>query len=157
MFREAPIEGVAATPLDVRADGRGWLAELFRSDELEPEHHPVMAYVSQTLPGKSRGPHEHRQQTDCFVFVGPGSFRLYLWDAREDSATYRNHQKLVVGETHRVRVLVPPGVVHAYKNIGDVPALVVNCPNRLYAGLGRQEGVDEIRYEGRKDSPYVLD
>ncbi len=116
-----------------------------------------MAYASQTLPDKSRGPHEHCQQTDCFVFVGPGTFRLYLWDAREDSATYRNYQKLVVGETNRVRVLVPPGVVHAYKNIGDVPALVVNCPNRLYAGPGRQEEVDEIRYEGQKDSPYVFD
>lgn len=157
MFREALIEGVVITPLEVRADGRGWLAELFRADELEPEHRPAMAYASQTLPGQSRGPHEHRHQTDCFVFVGPGTFRLYLWDARKDSATYRNHQKLVVGETNRVRVLVPPGVVHAYKNISDVPAMVVNWPNRLYAGPGRREEVDEMRYEAREDSPYVLD
>ena len=157
MFREAPIEGVEITPLEVRADDRGWLVELFRHDELPPEHHPAMAYASQTLPGVSRGPHEHRHQTDCFLFIGPGTFRLYLWDARTDSPTHGHRQKLTVGETNRVRVIVPPGVVHAYKNIGNVTALVVNGPNRLYAGPGRREEVDEVRYEGQADGPYVLD
>ena len=157
MFRNAPIDGVEIKPLEVRADDRGWLVELFRRDELPPAHHPAMAYASQTLPGVSRGPHEHRHQTDCFLFFGPGTFRLYLWDARADSPTRDHHQKLTVGETNRVRVIVPAGVVHAYKNIGDVPALVVNCPNRLYAGQGRDEEVDEIRYEGQGESRYVVE
>jgi hypothetical protein len=28
-------------------------------------------------------------------------------------------------------------VVHAYRNVGDVPGLVFNAPNRLYVGWGK--------------------
>jgi len=52
---------------------------------------------------------------------------------------------------------VPPGVVHAYKNVSRVAGLVFNCPNRLYAGRHREEPVDEIRHEDRRDSPFRLD
>jgi dTDP-4-dehydrorhamnose 3,5-epimerase len=47
--------------------------------------------------------------------------------------------------------------VHAYKNIGDEPGLVINLPNKLYAGWGKKEKVDEIRYEGNQDSPFKVD
>ena len=157
MFREGPIEGVIVEPLDRYEDARGWLVELYREDELEPAVHPVMAYLSQTLPGVARGPHEHREQTDCFGFVGPGDFKLYLWDTRRDSPTSGNRQTLLVGQSSRQLVLVPPGVVHAYKNVGQVPGLVFNCPNRLYAGEGKQQPVDEIRHEDRPESPFLLD
>ena len=157
MFREGPIDGVIVEPLDRYEDARGWLVELYREDELEPAVHPVMAYLSQTLAGVARGPHEHREQTDCFGFVGPGDFKLYLWDARRDSPTSGNRQTLLVGQSSRQLVLVPPGVIHAYKNVGQVPGLVFNCPNRLYAGEGKQQPVDEIRHEDRPESPFLLD
>jgi dTDP-4-dehydrorhamnose 3,5-epimerase len=157
MFHEVPITGVLIRPLKRLTDARGWLIEVFRHDELEAGVHPSMAYVSQTLPGVARGPHEHRQQTDLFAFIGPGDFRLYLWDARPNSPTLGAKQTLTAGESNPQMVIVPPGVVHAYRNIGALPGLVFNAPNRLYAGEGRQEPVDEIRHEGRADSPYVLD
>jgi dTDP-4-dehydrorhamnose 3,5-epimerase len=157
MFREGPIDAVVVKPLERFEDARGWLLELYREDELPPAALPVMAYVSQTRPGAVRGPHEHRHQTDCFAFVGPGDFKLYLWDTRPDSPTSGHRQTLLVGESNRRCVLVPPGVVHAYKNVSPVPGLVFNCPNRLYAGKGRGEPVDEIRHEDRPDSPFVLD
>jgi dTDP-4-dehydrorhamnose 3,5-epimerase len=116
-----------------------------------------MAYVSQTLPGMARGPHEHARQSDFFGFFGPGEFTLYLWDARAESATRGRRMKMVVGEGNRVNVVVPPGVVHAYKNTGDVPGWVFNAPDRLYAGEGRRSPVDEIRHEDRPESPYVMD
>ena len=118
---------------------------------------PVMAYVSQTLPGVARGPHEHVEQTDFFGFVGPGEFTLYLWDIRVDSATWGKRIRTVVGETNHRSVIIPPGVVHAYKNTGDVPGWVFNAPDRLYAGEGKRAPVDEIRHEQRLDSPYVMD
>ena len=34
-------------------------------------------------------------------------------------------------------VIVPKGVVHGYKNVGDIDGMVVNCPNRLY-GSGKE-------------------
>jgi len=156
-YREGPIEGVVVRPLRRFEDARGWLVELFRQDELDPGGCPVMAYVSQTLPGVVRGPHEHREQSDAFAFVGPGDFKLYLWDARPGGPTRGNRQVLAAGQSRPVSVIVPPGVVHAYKNIGPIPGLVFNCPNRLYAGWGKQGAVDEIRHEDLPDSPFLLD
>lgn len=157
MFREGPIRGVAVQPVERFEDARGWLIELYREDELPQAERPVMAYLSETLPEVVRGPHEHREQTDCFAFVGPGDFKLYLWDTRPYSPTSGNRQTLVVGESNPQRVLVPPGVVHAYKNVSRVPGLVFNAPNRLYGGEGRNEPVDEVRHEDRRDTPFVLD
>ena len=157
MFREGPIEGVVVKPLERFEDARGWLIELYREDELTPAVHPVMAYASHTLPGVVRGPHEHRRQTDCFAFVGPGDFRLYLWDTRNSSPTSGNRRTLLVGESNRQLVLIPPGVVHAYRNVSEVPGLVFNAPNRLYAGEGRKDPIDEIRYEDQTDGLFVMD
>ena len=116
-----------------------------------------MTYVSETLPGVARGPHEHVDQTDYFAFIGPGEFYLYLWDARPDSPTHGHRMKVAVGESNRQCVIVPPGVVHAYQNVGTTPGWVFNAPNRLYAGPGKRGHVDEIRHEDKADSPYRLD
>jgi dTDP-4-dehydrorhamnose 3,5-epimerase len=156
-FREGPVEGVVFRKLEQYGDARGWLIELFRRDELDEAHHPAMGYVSQTLPGMARGPHEHRDQSDLFAFVGPGDFKLYVWDTRVGSATAGNRQTLVLGESNLQAVLIPPGVVHAYRNVSRTASLVVNFPNRLYRGDGRNGPADEIRHEDRPDSPFVMD
>jgi dTDP-4-dehydrorhamnose 3,5-epimerase len=61
------------------------------------------------------------------------------------------------GEQKPQAVIVPAGVVHAYKNIGLKPGWVINLPNRLYAGRGRKETVDEIRHESDPNSPFQMD
>jgi dTDP-4-dehydrorhamnose 3,5-epimerase len=157
MFHEGPIDGLLLRPISRFDDARGWLIELFREDQLPAENVPAMAYLSQTLPGVVRGPHEHREQSDYFAFVGPGDFALYLWDPRPGSPTCGNRRTVVVGQSNLQAVIIPPGVVHAYRNVSDVPGLVINCPNRLYAGRGRSQPVDEIRYEDRPGCPYRID
>lgn len=152
-----PIQGVEFRPLARFTDARGWLMELFRHDELDPALHPAMAYVSESLPGVVRGPHEHREQTDLFAFFGPGDFRVTLWDARPDSPTNGVRIERIVGASQPMAVVIPPGVVHAYENISDQPGWVFNAPNRLYAGWGKQEPVDEIRHENDAASSYRLD
>src|SRR5262245_32387988 len=156
-FRDGAIDGVIWTALRKFNDSRGWLCELFRDDEVPEEYRPVMAYVSETQSGIARGPHEHVDQADCFCFFGPGNFKVYLWDNRPSSATYLVKDTRVVGADAPFALIVPPGVVHAYRNIGDVPGLVINCANRLYKGWGRSEPVDEIRHEDKADSIYKLD
>lgn len=156
-FRPGLIDGVLWRPLKKYHDARGWLCELFRDDEIPPELQPVMAYISETEPGVARGPHEHVEQADTFCFLGPSNFKVYLWDVRSQSPTYLVSQTEVVGADRPMLLVVPPGVVHAYKNVGTVPGLVFNCPNRLYKGPGRKEPVDEIRHEEAVDSPFRLD
>ena len=157
MFKEESITGVIVRDLKRHTDDRGWLMELFRQDELPEEYLPVMAYLSMTKPGVSRGPHEHVDQADYFCFLGPSDFKLYLWDNRKSSSSYRNRQILVVGEASPTGIVVPAGVVHAYQNIGPVDGMVVNCANRLYAGHGRAEPVDEIRHERDPATIFRID
>jgi dTDP-4-dehydrorhamnose 3,5-epimerase len=116
-----------------------------------------MAYVSQTKPGVARGPHEHVDQADYFCFTGPSAFRVYLWDARKDSPTFGKKEVRDVGEDAPYALLVPAGIVHAYKNVGDKDGWVFNAANRLYGGWLKQEPVDEIRHESNPDSPYRLE
>jgi dTDP-4-dehydrorhamnose 3,5-epimerase len=156
-FYPGPIEGVIWKPLTTYHDKRGWLCELFRDDELPKTVNPVMAYISMTEPGIARGPHEHVDQTDVFCFLGPSNFKMYLWDIRKSSSTYQASQVEIVGIDKPMLVIVPPGVVHAYKNVGGVQGIVFNCPNQLFKGVGRKEPVDEIRHEDIVDSPFVLD
>ena len=63
---------------------------------------------------------------------------------------------VLIGDSNRQAVIIPPGVVHAYRNVGDVPGLVFNAPNRLHAGWGRREPVDEVPRE-EADDPHVMD
>jgi len=156
-FTPGDIEGVIKEELTRYEDKRGWLIEVFRQDELLEDLYPLMGYISLTHPGVTRGPHEHRFQWDHFVFLGSSTFRLFLWDNRPSSPTYRNQLILTAEEGHPLRVVIPPGIVHAYQNRGEKPGLVLNFPNQLYRGWGKKEEVDEIRWEERKDSPFVVE
>lgn len=149
------IKDVIIKQLKKNEDNRGWLAEIFRADE--DDYHGAMLYTSMTNPGIGRGPHEHKFQSDFFVFIGPGEFDLYLWDRREDSETKDESIKIRVGESNPISVIVPPGVVHGYKCVSDTPAFSINFPNKLYKGENKKEEVDEIRWEGEEDSIYKMD
>jgi len=156
-FNSGRINDIIINDMVKNTDNRGWLIELFRKDQIENDIFPQMSYISLTYPGIARGPHEHREQTDYFCFLGPSTFRLLLWDTRKNSSTYGNMMILKIGESDPKIVIVPPGVVHAYKNIGEKPGLVINLPNKLYAGWNKKETVDEIRYEGDSNSPFKVD
>jgi dTDP-4-dehydrorhamnose 3,5-epimerase len=155
------LPGVRVELLARAVDPRGWLAELFRADVLEAaglgEALPVMAYLSMTRPGATRGPHEHREQTDFFAFAGPSDFEVTLWDNRQDSPTYGRRETFELGASRPATLTVPPGVVHATRNVGKVEGLVLNFPNRLYKGPGRTEPVDEIRYEDDTRSSFKVE
>jgi dTDP-4-dehydrorhamnose 3,5-epimerase len=146
------MEGVVIRELNVFTDDRGWLAELFRYDETD--FRPAMSYVSMTKPGIARGPHEHRDQSDFFCFFG--NFRLYLWDNRQGSPSYGEK---FVRDTEGIPVtaIVPPGVVHAYQNMGPGEGIVLNLPDRLFKGQGKKDPVDEVRYENDPDSPFRIE
>jgi dTDP-4-dehydrorhamnose 3,5-epimerase len=148
------IEGVKITKINKFEDDRGWLAEIFRNDEMD--YWPVMSYISVTKPGVIRGPHEHKKQSDFFIFAGPGDFELHLWDRRENSPTKGEYFKEIFGESNPASVLVPPGVVHGYKCVSENDGYCINLPDKLYKGERKKEEADEIRWEQDKSSPYKI-
>jgi dTDP-4-dehydrorhamnose 3,5-epimerase len=154
-FVDGRIEGVQVSELRRHVDDRGYLAETWRSDTGPSGFTPAMGYVSATEPGAARGPHEHRSQTDFFAFVGPGNFKVYLWDNRPDSPTRGCRQIFFGGDDRPISILIPPGVVHAYRNISRLTrGWVLNYPDRLYAGPGKKDPVDETRHEDERDEFY---
>jgi dTDP-4-dehydrorhamnose 3,5-epimerase len=154
-FRDGEIEGVRVVKLERHRDERGFLVEVFRADSLTRGLRPEMGYISYTKPGVARGPHEHLKQTDVFAFIGPGNFKIYLWDNRDDSKTYGNRQILFGGNDNPITVVVPPRVVHGYRNVSESDeGMVLNFPDKLYAGWKRREPVDEIRHEEAADHFY---
>jgi dTDP-4-dehydrorhamnose 3,5-epimerase len=155
-WTEGQIDGVVVRPAKKNGDPRGWLCEIYRTDEIAGELTPVMGYVSVTHPGVTRGPHEHHQQTDIFGFLGPGGFKLKLWDNRKNSGTYGKTRTIIAGEDNPTITVIPPGVVHGYTNVSKTDGYVLNFPNRLYAGKGRKEPVDEVRYENATESGFVM-
>ena len=146
------MEGLEVRKLNIYEDQRGWLGEIIREDETTLK--PLMAYISMTKPGIVRGPHEHTEQTDCFCTIG--SFRLYFWDNRKTSITYKEHKIIDTSDIPTIAI-VPPGIVHAYKNIGSREGFAINLPDRLYKGQGKSAPVDEIRYENNPNSPYKIE
>ena len=157
-WSQGEINGVTVHKLTKHMDQRGFICETFRQDELPEGLMPVMSYVSYTEPGIVRGPHEHSEQTDIFAFLGPGNFMLKLWDNRQESSTYGNYKVIYAGTDNPLTVIIPPGVVHGYKNISDCErGMVLNYPNRLYMGWAKKEPVDEIRYEADPESPFNME
>ena len=155
-FTQGEIEGVIIEQLTKFSDDRGYLVETFRIDNLLNELRPVMSYVSYTKPGVARGPHEHMEQTDIFCFMGPGNFKIKLWDNRKGSKTFRCCKEVIGGEDNPLRIIVPPGVVHGYRNISEeADGMVINYPDKLYRGWDKKEEVDEIRHEDKEDEFYL--
>ena len=158
VFTKGKIKDVVVYPLKKFVDERGWLAELFRHDEITEEFYPTMAYISVTEPMTQRGPHEHVDQADLFCFLGPGNFKMRMWDNRADSPTYNYIMTLFVGADNPQAIIVPKGVVHAYKNVSTIEkGMVINCPNQLYMGAGKKEPIDEIRHEDDPNTIYRMD
>lgn len=146
------MEGLEIRELSLYRDHRGWLGEIIRDDQ--SEFRPVMSYVSMTRPGVVRGPHEHIEQTDYFCLIG--RFRIYVWDNRKTSDTYGAKKTVETSGLPTIAV-VPPGMVHAYKNIDTKDGLVINLPDRLFMGWGKKEAVDEIRHEDDPASPFKIE
>ena len=150
------VERVRILDLSPFVDDRGSLSEFWRNDELRyrsAAYRPAMGYVSWTKVGMARGPHEHEAQADLFVFAGPGDFAIYLWDVNGKRWVFK------VGESAPQAIMVPPGVVHAYKCLSGTQqgGLVINLPDRLFRGVQKKGEVDEIRHEDDPDSPFKIE
>jgi dTDP-4-dehydrorhamnose 3,5-epimerase len=97
------------------------------------------------------------EQADLFAWIGPGDFKVTLWDNRAASPTFGNRMELGMGLNNPGSIIVPKGVVHCYRCISHEPGLVLNCPNQLFMGEGKKFPIDEIRHEDDPQNPFVLD
>jgi dTDP-4-dehydrorhamnose 3,5-epimerase len=128
------IEGVELRPFDIWPDDRGYFLEVTRLGQglthgFPPESTQVSAALS--YPGTIKAFHFHKYQTDMWV-PAAGMFQAALVDLRPESRTFGRKNTVYVGSLKPLQMLIPPGVGHGYKVIGEGPATLVYVTNRLY-------------------------
>ena len=128
------IEGVRLSPYALWPDDRGYFLEVARLGQgLPGEFPPETTQVSAALshPGTIKAFHYHFQQTDFWV-PAQGMFQVALVDLRRPSPSFGVRNTLYVGALRPWQLLIPPGVGHGYKVIGDGPGLLIYVTDRHY-------------------------
>jgi dTDP-4-dehydrorhamnose 3,5-epimerase len=128
------IEGVMIRPFDLWPDDRGYFLEVARmglglAAGFPAETTQVSAALS--YPGTIKAFHYHLHQTDLWV-PAAGMFQVTLVDLRPESRTFGRKNTIYAGALKPWQLLIPPGVGHGYKVIGEQPAILVYVTNRLY-------------------------
>jgi dTDP-4-dehydrorhamnose 3,5-epimerase len=128
------IHGVRVEPYSLWPDDRGYFLEIMRMKQgLAAGFAPDTTQVSAALsyPGTIKAFHFHQHQTDLWVPMS-GMFQVALVDLRSDSPTFGVKNTLYTGALKPWQILIPPGVGHGYKVIGEGPGVLVYVTNRFY-------------------------
>lgn len=128
------IPGVIAKPFPLWPDDRGYFLEVGRIGKgliagFATDSTQISAALS--YPGSIKAFHFHKYQTDCWVPV-QGMLQVALVDLRPDSSTFGMKNTLYLGTLRSWQLIIPPGVGHGYKVIGDSPAMLVYLTDRTY-------------------------
>jgi dTDP-4-dehydrorhamnose 3,5-epimerase-like enzyme len=110
-------------------DPRGTLFEPLTDDEL---HAQKNVHVVLTQPDEVRGNHSHRTAVETTTVVGPCLIRL------KEEGEVRDIQ---VAEGELLRLTIPPGVVHAFRNTGNSAMVMISFSTNLHD----PQGADTLR------------
>ncbi len=128
------IHGVRVSPYTLFPDDRGYFLEIARLGHgLVAEFCPASSQVSASLsyPGTIKAFHYHLHQHDCWT-VAAGMLQAALVDLRVGSPTFGRRNTFYIGALRPWQLLIPPGVAHGYKVIGESAALLVYVTDRFY-------------------------
>lgn len=124
------IEGVRVKQLVRHPDDRGFFQEILRGDDGLLRHFG-QASMSKTYPGVIKAFHYHEHQDDVWFFP-VGNAQVVLHDLREDSPTYGETNVFYMGEDNPIVLLIPAGVAHGYRTLGEKPAIIIYFTTRAY-------------------------
>lgn len=124
------IEGVRFKKLLKHCDDRGYFAELVRDDEGLLERFGQIS-VSMSFPGVIKAFHYHQKQDDIWFFPS-GNAQVVLYDTREQNQTFGETNVFYMGEENPSVLLIPRGVAHGYRVLGDRPLTIVYLTTQSY-------------------------
>ncbi len=124
------IEGVGTKRLRMVADSRGRLLEVLRRDE------PLFSgfgqvHLATAYAGVVKAWHCHERLTDTLVGIR-GLARVALFDARPESATYREIDEFLTGEQEPLLIRVPPYVYHGFQGVSRDETVVLSLLSEPY-------------------------
>jgi dTDP-4-dehydrorhamnose 3,5-epimerase len=145
------IDGVSVRHAITHMDERGEIAEIFsKAWGFHPG--PVdYVYTAMVRPGRVKGWVYHKEQSDR-QFLLSGFVKYVLWDPRPESPTHGMINEICLSERNRGLLLIPPLVVHAVQNVGQVDAFFINMPTVPY-----QHGNPDKYRVAPESVPYSFD
>ncbi|CAM3762504.1 dTDP-4-dehydrorhamnose 3,5-epimerase family protein [Aeromicrobium ponti] len=136
------IDGVRIKKLKKHCDDRGFFAELVRDDEKDILSRFGQASWSMSYPGVIKAFHYHEKQDDLWFFPS-GNAQVVLFDLRKDSETHGETDVYYMGEENPIMLLIPKGIAHGYRVLGERPAVIIYFTTQSY----NVESPDEKRIE----------
>ena len=135
--RKKFIEGVQIINLPMFYDDGGCLAEILRFDENGNWQHLPDFKVSQTtfsqmMPGVIKAFHLHFNQEDVWFIMPYDRMLIGLFDAREDSPTYNQQMRFVLGAGRAQALYIPRGVAHGLANVWQTPSNMIYFVNQHF-------------------------
>lgn len=124
------IDGVKVKKLVRHCDDRGFFMEVLRDDDEFLKKFGQFS-MSMSYPGVIKAFHYHKRQDDLWFFP-KGNAQVVLVDMREDSPTYKEINVHCMGENNPIMVLIPVGVAHGYRVLGNEPAIITYVTTESY-------------------------
>ena len=87
--------------------------------------------MSKTYPGVIKAFHYHEYQDDLWFFPS-GNAQVVLYDLRKDSSTKGVTETFHMGEDNPALLLIPKGVAHGYRVLGNTPVVIIYFTTRSY-------------------------
>jgi len=130
LLRPLP-EGVVVRDLVTHTDDRGTVVELLDDRWPQTDDPIVFTYCFTIRPGAAKGWAVHKEHEDRYAFLD-GELEVVLYDGREASPTHGLEARVVLSGRRRQLLVIPRGVWHAERNLGDRDVVCVNHPTIRY-------------------------
>jgi len=145
---DVQVKEVAHVPV-----ANGHVTELLRTEWLDDNRSVDQVFQRVINPGAISAWHLHKETTDR-LFCTHGSLFVALYDERHDSPTFGIVSEYRIGTLRPTLIVVPPGVWHGVKNVGDEPAVMINMVDKAY----NYEEPDHwnLDYGPQSEIPYLF-
>jgi len=124
------IQDVVVKKLARHSDDRGFFMEILRDDDKLLKNFG-QASMSKSYPGVIKAFHYHERQDDIWFFP-VGNAQVVLYDMRETSPTKGETNVFYLGEDNPQVLVIPIGVAHGYRVLGNEPACIVYFTTESY-------------------------
>jgi dTDP-4-dehydrorhamnose 3,5-epimerase len=123
------IDGVRVVELTRHADDGGAMTELARLTDGRPaglgEFTVRQVNYSEMAAGVIKAFHLHTRQTDVWFVPPSDRMLIVLLDVRKGSRTEGVRQRVVLGHGTSRLLLIPPGVAHGVRNLGEAAGRII--------------------------------